>query len=64
VLFSEVVTGRKRAEDALRESEGRFRAAVQAVSGILWTNNADGEMVGEQPGWAALTGQSQDEYQG
>jgi PAS domain S-box-containing protein len=58
------VTVRKRTEEALRESEGRFRAAVQAVSGILWTNNADGEMAGEQPGWAALTGQSQEEYQG
>jgi PAS domain S-box-containing protein len=58
------VTARKRTEEALRESEARFRAAVQAVSGILWTNNAEGEMAGEQPGWAALTGQSQEDYQG
>ena len=58
------VTERKRTEAALRESEARFRAAVQAVSGILWTNNADGEMAGEQPGWAALTGQNQEDYQG
>ena len=64
LLFSEVVTERKRTEAALRESEARFRAAVQAVSGILWTNNAKGEMAGEQPGWAALTGQSQEDYQG
>ena len=63
VLFSEVVTARKRAEEALRQSEARFRAAVQAVSGILWTNNAEGKMAGEQPGWAALTGQSYEEYQ-
>jgi len=53
-----------RAEAALRQSEARFRAAVQAVSGILWTNNAAGEMVGEQPGWATLTGQTFEEYQG
>jgi len=64
VLFSEVITPRKRAEEALRASEARFRAAVQAVSGIVWTNNAEGEMAGEQPGWAALTGQSQKDYQG
>jgi PAS domain S-box-containing protein len=64
VLFSEVTTPRKRAEEALRQSEARFRAAVQALSGILWTNNAEGEMAGEQAGWAALTGQSQEDYQG
>ena len=64
VSASRDVTARKRAERALARSEGRFRAAVQAVRGILWTNNAAGEMVGEQPGWAALTGQSYAEYQG
>lgn len=48
----------------LRASEARFRAAVEAVDGVLWTNNARGEMVGEQPGWAALTGQTYDEYRG
>jgi PAS domain S-box-containing protein len=34
------------------------------VQGVLWTNTAQGEMAGEQAGWAALTGQSFDEYQG
>ena len=58
------VENRRAAETALRESEERFRAAVQAVNGILWTNTADGEMQGEQPGWSALTGQSYDEYSG
>lgn len=50
--------------DALYESEQRFRAAVQAVQGVLWTNDAHGEMQGEQPGWAALTGQRRGEYEG
>jgi PAS domain S-box-containing protein len=58
------VTNRRQAEEALRESEARFRAAVDAVQGVLWTNNAQGEMVGEQPGWQALTGQTPEEYQG
>ncbi len=57
-------TEQQLANKALRESEERFHAAVNAVQGILWTNNARGEMEGEQPGWAALTGQSQEEYQG
>jgi PAS domain S-box-containing protein len=58
------ISDRKRTEDELRESEARFRAAVDAVQGVLWTNNAHGEMVGEQSGWAALTGQPREQYQG
>ena len=49
---------------ALTLSEGRFRAAVDAVGGLLWTNSSEGLMHGEQPGWAAFTGQRYDEYQG
>ncbi|WP_413061677.1 PAS domain-containing protein [Sphingomonas carotinifaciens] len=49
---------------ALEQSNGRFRAAMDAVHGVLWTNSADGQMLGEQPGWAALTGQAFEEYQG
>ena len=58
------VTGNIQAEIALMESEARFRAAVEAVDGIVWTNNAAGEMRGEQPGWSALTGQTPAEYEG
>jgi PAS domain S-box-containing protein len=55
---------RVRAEAELRASNKRFRAAIQATRGVLWTNDAQGRMVGEQPGWAALTGQHYDDYQG
>lgn len=48
----------------LHESNERFRAAMEAVHGVLWTNSADGRMIGEQPGWSALTGQSEAEYSG
>lgn len=58
------VLERRAAQAALSQSEARFRAAVGAMQGVLWTNNARGEMEGEQPGWAALTGQSFAEYQG
>lgn len=44
--------------------ERRFRAALAAIDGVVWTNNAAGEMIGEQPGWAELTGQTFDQYQG
>ena len=42
----------------------RFQAAVRAVRGIMWTNDASGRMAGEQAGWAAITGQSFAQYQG
>jgi PAS domain S-box-containing protein len=58
------IEDRKRSEVALQRSNGRFRAAVNAVHGVIWTNAADGRMLGEQPAWAALTGQSLEAYQG
>jgi PAS domain S-box-containing protein len=58
------ITERKRAEEALRVSEARFRAAAEANSSLLWTNNARGEMEGEQAAWGSFTGQTQSEYQG
>ncbi|WP_062233986.1 response regulator [Aureimonas sp. N4] len=45
-------------------SNQRFRAAIDAIHGTIWTNEASGRMVGEQPGWARLTGQSYADYQG
>ncbi|MDQ3052100.1 MAG: PAS domain S-box protein, partial [Bacteroidota bacterium] len=58
------VTQQVEARKLTESSEQRFGAAVEAVQGILWSNNAKGEMEGEQKGWAALTGQSYQEYQG
>ncbi|MCJ2044216.1 ATP-binding protein [Methylobacterium sp. J-078] len=54
----------QRVQAELRASEARFRAAVQAVRGVLWTNDAEGRMIGDQPGWSAITGQTRAEYQG
>ena len=58
------VDERMRHSEAMERSNRRFRAAMDAVHGVLWTNSADGRMVGEQPGWAAITGQSLEQYQG
>ncbi|HEY1184948.1 MAG TPA: PAS domain S-box protein [Bryobacteraceae bacterium] len=41
IIFSEQITGRKRAEDALRESEQRFRALVTASSDAVYRMNPD-----------------------
>ncbi|UQN09977.1 GAF domain-containing protein [Deinococcus sp. QL22] len=45
-------------------SEARYRALTEATDQYVWTNSAEGEMLGEQPGWAALTGQTPEEYRG
>ncbi len=58
------ITGTKRAEQRLTESEARFRALVDATDQYVWTNDADGRMTGDQPGWARLTGQQPAEYAG
>ena len=54
-VFFRDVTARHVADRQLRESADRFEAAVRALADVLWTNDADGQMIGEQPGWAALT---------
>ena len=64
VLVFRDATSNRQAALKLLQSEGRFRAAVDAVQGVLWTNTAEGEMRGEQPRWAELTGQTFEDYQG
>ena len=58
------ISDRRRAELNLRHSEERFRAAAEAMGDVIWTSNSKGEMMGEQSGWAAFSGQSFEEYQG
>ena len=58
------LTGQKREEERLRQSEARFRAGIEAVSDIVWTNDAQGMMAGEQVGWGNFTGQDRESYQG
>ncbi|MDQ1183445.1 hybrid sensor histidine kinase/response regulator [Agrobacterium larrymoorei] len=63
ILIIDIET-RKQAERDILVSNSRFKAAVEAVHGVLWTNSPEGRMLGEQPAWSQLTGQSYDEYQG
>ena len=58
------IDDRKATEAALERSNQRFQGAVAANEGIIWTNDPDGRMTGEQPGWSALTGQSRSQYEG
>ena len=62
-VFYRDISQKEKADEKLRLSERRFKAAVVAMDGTLWTNDAKGKMVGDQPGWTALTGQSELTYQ-
>ncbi len=63
VYFRDISEQHHAEQQSLR-SEQRFKAAVAAVDGVVWTNNAKGEMIGLQPAWSELTGQTFEQYQG
>src|SRR5262249_41350276 len=54
----------KSAQDALRESEVRYRSLVEATSHMVWSANERGELGGNNPSWCDFTGQSQGESHG
>ncbi len=54
----------KRVEQDLRQSEERFRALVEASAQIVWTTDADGNVIEDSPSWRAFTGQSYEQWQG
>jgi two-component system, LuxR family, sensor kinase FixL len=58
------ITDRKRAEAAVRESEERYRSLVTATAQVVWTTNAQGEVVDDCPSWRAFTGQTEQEILG
>lgn len=54
---TEVRRARRRAEEALRGSEERYRSLAVVASEILWTTDARGEVKEDLPLWRAFTGQ-------
>ncbi|MBE9224595.1 PAS domain S-box protein [Phormidium sp. LEGE 05292] len=54
---------RKAAEDALKQSEERFRSLMEATAQVIWNTNAEGELINEQPTWSKFSGQTFAEYQ-
>jgi len=55
---------RKLAEKKIELSNNRFSAAIEAISGVMWYTDAEGNVTEEQPSWAQFTGQTFDEYKG
>nr|WP_295659086.1 PAS domain-containing protein [Polymorphobacter sp.] len=64
VGISTDLTEPRAAAEAMHAAVARFSAAVDAMAGVLWTNQPDGTMKGEQRGWGTLTGQPREAYQG
>ncbi|MFH7024194.1 MAG: PAS domain S-box protein [Heteroscytonema crispum UTEX LB 1556] len=62
-LQQEIVE-RQRILSVLRRSEERYRSLIEATSQIIWHTSPEGELVTEQPGWSAFTGQTYDEFRG
>jgi PAS domain S-box-containing protein len=53
---------RCRAASALRASEARFRALVDASAQIVWTTDAAGRPKEDSPSWRAFTGQRAEDW--
>jgi PAS domain S-box-containing protein len=58
------ITEQKRAREALRLSEERYRSLVSATAQMVWTTNAQGEVLDDPSVWQAFTGLSFAEVRG
>ncbi|MFN3651730.1 MAG: PAS domain S-box protein [Armatimonadota bacterium] len=58
------VTEEKQAQQALLESEARYRSLVRATASIAWNVAPTGRIENPIPEWEAFTGQSWEEYRG
>jgi len=63
ILFSDI-TGRRRMELALRESEERFRTMANSISQLAWIARADGSIHWYNERWYAYTGTTPEEMEG
>ena len=58
------ITERKRAEDALRQSEGQFRALANAMPQLVWMANPNGWIFWYNQRWYQYTGTTPEQMEG
>jgi two-component system, chemotaxis family, CheB/CheR fusion protein len=58
------ITELKRGEEALRQSEERYRCLIEASAQMVWTTDAAGQVVEDSPSWRSFTGQTYEEWLG
>lgn len=64
ILTLRDITETIRAEEALRESELRYRSLVVASASIVWTTGPQGRFITPQRSWEEYTGQPWEEHRG
>jgi PAS domain S-box-containing protein/diguanylate cyclase (GGDEF)-like protein len=50
--------------EAVRLGEERYRSLIDAIVEFVWTTDASGQMIDDQPGWQTFTGQTREQIQG
>jgi diguanylate cyclase (GGDEF)-like protein/PAS domain S-box-containing protein len=58
------ITDRKRASEALRESEEHYRSMVELNPQVLWVMNAKGQNIEISSRWGEITGQTKEQSAG
>jgi len=62
--LADYLHARKDVEEALRQSEERYRSLGLASSQIIWTTDADGRVSSDLLAWRAFTGQGEEDVRG